>query len=137
MMGRAEYFLLTRKVLAIDFLNPVVFLQFIAVIQAILSAGKRLQQLNIGEEDNNKLRSDLLKKLILTSSSPSVIGNAAKLLSSLNKDSADQGDLTNVVIASERQFPEVCLCLLCEKITLQNLLLFGLHFILWFNPELW
>ncbi|KAJ1376525.1 P-loop containing nucleoside triphosphate hydrolase [Sesbania bispinosa] len=49
--------------------------EFIAVIQAILSAGKQLQQLNIGEEDNNKLRSNLLKKLILIASSASVIGD--------------------------------------------------------------
>lgn len=82
--------------------------EFVAIIQAILSAGKRLQQLNIGEgDDNNKLRSDLLKKLISTASSASVIGNAAKMLSSLNKDSADQGDLTNMIIATEGQFPEV------------------------------
>ncbi|KEH43722.1 DNA mismatch repair protein MSH3 isoform X3 [Medicago truncatula] len=84
--------------------------EFIAIIQAILSAGKRLQQLNIGEGDNNnnnKLRSDLLKKLISTASSTSVIGNAAKMLSSLNEDSAYQGDWTNMIIATEEQFPEV------------------------------
>ncbi|XP_057427626.1 DNA mismatch repair protein MSH3 isoform X2 [Lotus japonicus] len=81
--------------------------EFIAVVQAILSAGKRLQQLKIGEEDNNKLCSHLLKKLILTASSASVIGNAAKLLSSLDKDSADQGDIPNLIIASEGRFPEV------------------------------
>jgi DNA mismatch repair protein MSH3 len=77
-----------------------------------LSAGKRLQQLNIGEGDSdkstNKLRSELLKKLISTASSASVVGNAAKMLSSLNKDSAYQGDLTNMFIATEGQFPEVC-----------------------------
>lgn len=84
--------------------------EFIAIVQAILSAGKRLQQLNIGEGDNNnnnKLRSDLLKKLISTASSTSVIGNAAKMLSSLNEDSACQGDWTNMIIATEEQFPEV------------------------------
>ncbi|XP_027365936.1 DNA mismatch repair protein MSH3 isoform X4 [Abrus precatorius] len=81
--------------------------EFVAVIQAILSAGKQLQQLNIGEGNNNSLCSNLLKKLILTASSGSVIGNAAKMLSSLNKDSADQGDLTNLIIASDGQFPEV------------------------------
>lgn len=87
-------------------------MQFLSVIQAILSAGKQLQQLNIREEENNVLRSTLLKKLILTASSASVIGNAAKMLSSLNKESADQGDLTNLISASEGQFPEVCLVLL-------------------------
>lgn len=106
---------MSTKLLAIDCLKYVVFLQFIAVVQAILSAGKRLQQLKIGEEDNNKLCSNLLKKLILTASSASVIGNAAKLLSSLDKDSADQGDIPNLIIASEGRFPEVCLYLLCVK----------------------
>ncbi|KAH1036322.1 hypothetical protein AAZX31_20G144900 [Glycine max] len=81
--------------------------EFVAVIQAILSAGKQLQQLNIGEGNNNTLRPNLLKKLILTASSDSVIGNAAKMLSSLNIDSADLGDLTKLIIASEGQFPEV------------------------------
>ncbi|CAI8604502.1 unnamed protein product [Vicia faba] len=85
--------------------------EFISIIQAILSAGKRLQQLNIGEGDNNnnnnKLYSGLLKKLISTASSANVIGKAAKLLSSLNKDSAYQGDLTNMIVATEGQFPEV------------------------------
>lgn len=81
--------------------------EFIAVIQAILSAGKQLQQLSIGEGDKNALRSNLLKKLILIASSDSVIDNAAKMLSSLNKDSADQGDLTKLIIALEGQFPEV------------------------------
>lgn len=96
-------------------MNLFVYIQFVAVIQAILSAGKQLQQLNIGEGNNNTLRPNLLKKLILTASSDSVIGNAAKMLSSLNIDSADLGDLTKLIIASEGQFPEVCQCLLREK----------------------
>ncbi|BAT94198.1 hypothetical protein LR48_Vigan02g212900 [Vigna angularis] len=81
--------------------------EFVAVIQAIFSAGKQLQQLNIGEGNNNTLRSNLLKRLILTASSDSVIANAAKMLSSLNIESADQGDLTKLITASEGQFPEV------------------------------
>ena len=80
------------------------------------SAGKQLQQLNIGEGDKNALRSNLLKKLILIASSDSVIDNAAKMLSSLNKDSADQGDLTKLIIALEGQFPEVCQSLLLENL---------------------
>ncbi|XLT90957.1 hypothetical protein HN873_012632, partial [Arachis hypogaea] len=76
-------------------------------IQAILSVEKQLQQLNIREEENNNLRSNLLSRLILTASSDSVIANATKMLSSLNKESADQGDLKNLIIASEAQFPEV------------------------------
>ncbi|XLU54456.1 hypothetical protein S245_049104, partial [Arachis hypogaea] len=94
-------------IVGIDCLNHFVFPKFVAVIQAILSAGKQLQQLNIREEENNNLRSNLLRRLILSASSDSVIANATKMLSSLNKESADQGDLTNLIIASEAQFPEV------------------------------
>ncbi|RYR15067.1 hypothetical protein Ahy_B04g071806 [Arachis hypogaea] len=95
------------EIVGIDCLNHFVFPKFVAVIQAILSAGKQLQQLNIREEENNNLRSNLLRRLILSASSDSVIANATKMLSSLNKESADQGDLTNLIIASEAQFPEV------------------------------
>ncbi|XP_059450944.1 DNA mismatch repair protein MSH3 isoform X2 [Corylus avellana] len=86
--------------------------EFIAVIQAILYAGKQLQQLHIEEENNGKnmkaktVRSELLRKLILAASSSSVIGNAAKLLSTLNKEAADQRDLQNLIIISNGEFPE-------------------------------
>lgn len=91
-------------------------IQFIAVIQAILYSGKQLQQLHNEEEEEEEgdgkfrgkiVRSELLRKLILTASSPSVIRNAAKLLSSLNKEAADQRDQQNLII-SDGQFPEVC-----------------------------
>lgn len=92
-------------------------IQFIAVIQAILYAGKQLQQLHNEEEEEEEeegdgkfrakiVRSELLRKLILTASSPTVIRNAAKLLSSLNNEAADQRDLQNLII-SNGQFPEV------------------------------
>ncbi|XP_024028652.1 DNA mismatch repair protein MSH3 isoform X2 [Morus notabilis] len=90
--------------------------EFIAVIQAILYAGKQLQQLHNEEEEEEEegdgkfrakiVRSELLRKLILTASSPTVIRNAAKLLSSLNNEAADQRDLQNLII-SNGQFPEV------------------------------
>ncbi|KAK6250568.1 DNA mismatch repair protein MutS [Theobroma cacao] len=90
--------------------------EFIAVIQAILSAGKQLQRLHIDEEHEDNcskkvrvgiVQSALLKRLILTASSSNVLGNAAKLLSFLNKEAADKGDLTNLIIISNNQFPEV------------------------------
>ncbi|XP_004308095.1 PREDICTED: DNA mismatch repair protein MSH3 [Fragaria vesca subsp. vesca] len=87
--------------------------EFIAVIQAILHAGKQLQQLQIDEEGSGKtlggkaVCSELLRKLILTASSSSIIGNAAKLLSTLNKEAADQQDLQNLITISDGQFPEV------------------------------
>ncbi|KAK4385004.1 DNA mismatch repair protein MSH3 [Sesamum angolense] len=90
-------------------LRPVQMLS--AVVQAILVAG-RLRQLHI-EEDENKspqvrtVRSVLLRKLILTASSSSVISTAARLLSMLNKEAADQRDLHNLFIISDGNFPEV------------------------------
>ncbi|KAM1783770.1 hypothetical protein FF1_041896 [Malus domestica] len=86
--------------------------EFIAVIQAILYAGKQLQQLQIKEEGSKgntrgkSVRSELLRKLILTASSSTVVGKAAKLLSALNKEAADKQDLLNLII-SDGQFPEV------------------------------
>lgn len=90
-------------------------LQFIAVIQAILCAGKQLQKIHLEEEDTvknmraNTVYSKLLKKLILTASSSIVIGSAVKLLSTLNKEAADQRDLKNLISTSNGQFPEVCI----------------------------
>ncbi|CAI9767658.1 unnamed protein product [Fraxinus pennsylvanica] len=87
--------------------------EFIAIIQAILAAGKRLQRLQIEEEDKNvhtnmrTVRSVLLRKLISTASSSSVISTAAKFLSSLNKEAASQRDLENLFIVSDGKFPEV------------------------------
>ncbi|PIA31437.1 hypothetical protein AQUCO_04900023v1 [Aquilegia coerulea] len=87
--------------------------EFIAVIHAMLHAGKQLQQLQIrGEDDNGDLQemtvhSALLRRLLLTASSPTVVSHAAKLLSNLNKDAADQKDIQNLFIVSDGQFPEV------------------------------
>uniref|UniRef100_A0A6N2NDC5 DNA mismatch repair protein MSH3 n=1 Tax=Salix viminalis TaxID=40686 RepID=A0A6N2NDC5_SALVM len=87
--------------------------EFIAVFQAILAAGKRLKRLCIQEGHNydevgsKTVKSVLLKRLILAASSSNVVGNAAKLLSTLNKEAAEQGDLTNLIIISDDQFPEV------------------------------
>ncbi|KAG0460562.1 hypothetical protein HPP92_020859 [Vanilla planifolia] len=87
--------------------------EFIGVIQAILMAGKQLQKLY--EDDNgndvtpqgNLVKSALLRRLIFTASSSSLISHAAKLLSSLNKDAANQSDVLNLFNASGDQFPEV------------------------------
>ncbi|PKI52049.1 hypothetical protein CRG98_027465 [Punica granatum] len=87
--------------------------EFIAVMHAVLYAGKQLQKLKLEEEYNNKMlhsspiRSILIRKLVLTASSSSLIANAAKLLSSLDKEAADRGDLQNSLIISDGQFPEV------------------------------
>ncbi|KAL3524262.1 hypothetical protein ACH5RR_017096 [Cinchona calisaya] len=87
--------------------------EFIAVIQAILLAGKQLQQLNVHEENRDTnlqtktVCSPLLRKLILAASSASVFGMAAKLLSGLNKEAADKRDLHNLFIISDGQFSEI------------------------------
>ncbi|CAK9160960.1 unnamed protein product [Ilex paraguariensis] len=87
--------------------------EFITITQAILVAGKQLQQLCFEEGDKEKnvqartLHSVLLRKLILTASSSCVISRAAKLLSSLNKEAADQRDLHNLFIVSDGQYTEV------------------------------
>uniref|UniRef100_F6GZ20 Uncharacterized protein n=1 Tax=Vitis vinifera TaxID=29760 RepID=F6GZ20_VITVI len=86
---------------------------FISVMQAILFVGKQLQRLHIEEKDvdekgqSRSMHSVLLRKLILTASSSGIIGNAAKLLSTLNKEAADKGDLPNLFNISSGQFPEV------------------------------
>ncbi|XP_077241803.1 homolog of DNA mismatch repair protein MSH3 isoform X2 [Tasmannia lanceolata] len=87
--------------------------EFIVVIHAILSAGKQLKQLHLEDRDYNgkvqekTVRSSLFRRLILTASSDTVTGDAAKLLSSLNKEAANQGDLQDLFIISNGQFPEV------------------------------
>ncbi|GAB4858224.1 Mismatch repair protein msh3 [Ancistrocladus abbreviatus] len=87
--------------------------EFIAVIQAILFGGKQLQQLHVEEEDYpieaqmNTVRSALLRKLIRAASSPSVISRAAKLLSTLSAEAANKGDILNLIIVSDDQYPEV------------------------------
>lgn len=98
---------MTGNLLLTAGISYITLLQFVAVIQATLSAAKQLQQLITDEEDSNMLHSDILKKLILTASSASVISSAAKMLSSINKESADQGDITNLIIAPDGRFPEV------------------------------
>ncbi|XP_038890123.1 DNA mismatch repair protein MSH3 [Benincasa hispida] len=86
--------------------------EFIAVIQAILFAGKQLQQFHIDEGDDNyssesMIDSKLLRKMILSASSSGLINIAAKLLSMISKEAADQGDFPNLMIIYGDQFPKV------------------------------
>ena len=64
------------------------------------------------------VRSSLLRKLISVVSSPAVVDNAAKLLSALNKEGADRGDLLDILITSSNQFPEVYIPLIASLFTL-------------------
>uniref|UniRef100_A0A0E0DKD1 DNA mismatch repair protein MSH3 n=1 Tax=Oryza meridionalis TaxID=40149 RepID=A0A0E0DKD1_9ORYZ len=86
--------------------------EFVGVVQAILTAGKQLQKLVLEDTDtmssqHRTVHSPLLRRLINTASSCTVLANAATLVSCLNKDAADQGDMLNLFIASVDQFPEV------------------------------
>ncbi|KAJ3693010.1 hypothetical protein LUZ60_012105 [Juncus effusus] len=83
--------------------------EFIGVIQAILTAAKELEKLN--NDKNTPVRSSLLRRLICTASSNSVISRAVKLLSCLNKDSAENNnnnnDMSDLFVLSNDKFPEV------------------------------
>ncbi|KAL5214875.1 hypothetical protein ABZP36_004027 [Zizania latifolia] len=86
--------------------------EFVGVIQAILMAGRQLQKLvledtDIASSQHKTVHSSLLRRLINMVSSCTVLSNAAELLSRLNKDAADQGDMLNLFISSVDQFPEV------------------------------
>nr|XP_010934727.2 LOW QUALITY PROTEIN: DNA mismatch repair protein MSH3 [Elaeis guineensis] len=80
--------------------------EFIGVIEAVLTSGKQLQNLHV-EDDEKIVKSALLRRLICTASSSTIITHAAKLLSCLNKEAAEQRDVLNLFIACGDQFPEV------------------------------
>nr|XP_021842365.1 DNA mismatch repair protein MSH3 [Spinacia oleracea] len=74
--------------------------EFIGVVHGILLAAKQLQQLET-------VHSSLLRNLIQTASSSSLISCSAKFLSSLNKEAAEKGDLLNLICIANGQFSEV------------------------------
>ncbi|KAJ4843190.1 hypothetical protein Tsubulata_008107, partial [Turnera subulata] len=74
------------------------------------TASERLQveePCNDHRKQTQIVHSVLLRKLILTAVSPSLIANVAQLLSMISKEAAEQGDLLNLIIVSDGQFPEV------------------------------
>ncbi|KAK8456370.1 hypothetical protein SEVIR_3G012301v4 [Setaria viridis] len=86
--------------------------EFVGVIHSILTAGKQMQKLVLEDIDivssqHKPVHSSLLRRLISTASSSTVLNTAVKLLSCLNKEAADQGDMLNLFIASVDNFPEV------------------------------
>uniref|UniRef100_K3Z3D0 DNA mismatch repair protein MSH3 n=1 Tax=Setaria italica TaxID=4555 RepID=K3Z3D0_SETIT len=85
--------------------------EFVGVIHSILTAGKQMQKLVLEDIDivssqHKPVHSSLLRRLISTASSSTVLNTAVKLLSCLNKEAADQGDMLNLFIASVDNFPE-------------------------------
>nr|CAB3486220.1 unnamed protein product [Digitaria exilis] len=94
--------------------------EFVGVIQSILTAGKQLQKLVLEDIDivssqHKPVHSSLLRRLISTASSSTVLNNAVKLLSCLNKDAADRGDMLKLFIASVDHFPEAIPSLLVAE----------------------
>ncbi|CAI9092199.1 OLC1v1027385C1 [Oldenlandia corymbosa var. corymbosa] len=87
--------------------------EFIAVIRAILLAGKQLEKLHVQEEDDcvtmqtKTICSPLLRKLIESASSSSLMSTAEKLLCGLNEEAADQKDIHNLFVVDNGQFSEV------------------------------
>lgn len=61
-----------------------------------------------GRMHSQSLQSSLLRKLVSAVSSSSLMAITTRLLSVLNLEEADQGDLSNLIINSDDQFPEVC-----------------------------
>lgn len=53
------------------------------------------------------IQSLFLRKIIFSASSSSVIASAAKLLSTINKEAAAEGNLSNLIMNSNSQYPEV------------------------------
>ncbi|KAH9324117.1 hypothetical protein KI387_004295, partial [Taxus chinensis] len=95
--------------------------EFFTVIQSLLTAATRLQQLVCVDEDevirddpsqrcNKRVGSKLLRRLIAAASSSIVIEHATRLLSNLNKHAATQGDRQNLFICAGNKFPEVAKC---------------------------
>ncbi|KAK9724590.1 hypothetical protein RND81_05G085100 [Saponaria officinalis] len=76
--------------------------EFIAVVQAISSAARQLQHLEIGV-----VRSALLRNVIQAASSSSLISCCGKLLSPLNKEAAEKRDLLNLISCTDGHFSEI------------------------------
>ncbi|XP_074282141.1 DNA mismatch repair protein MSH3 isoform X1 [Silene latifolia] len=76
--------------------------EFIAVVQAILTAAKQLQQL-----ESRAVSSALLRNVIQTACSANLISYCTKLLSPLNKEAADKQDLLNLISSADGHFAEV------------------------------
>ncbi|KAI4320021.1 hypothetical protein MLD38_033548 [Melastoma candidum] len=100
--------------------------EFIAVVQAILYTGKQLQPLIMKDSGNGQiysqsLQSNLLRRLVSTVSSSSLIAITTRLLSVLNFEAADQGDLSSLIIGSDSQFPEVVRCRQAVQLAKDNL----------------
>jgi hypothetical protein len=88
-------------------------LQFVTVIQALITAAKQLRCLQFTkgkvnvEEGPRGVRSPLLQRLIATASSMTMSEHAAQLLLALNTDAAASGDKLNLFLCEGGRFPQV------------------------------
>jgi hypothetical protein len=92
-------------------------LQFVTVIQALITAAKQLRclQFTKGEENERMdveegpkgVQSPLLQRLIATASSMTMSEHAAQLLLALNTDAAASGDKLNLFLCEGGRFPQV------------------------------
>jgi hypothetical protein len=92
-------------------------LQFVTLIQALITAAKQLRclQFTKGEENERMnveegpkgVRSPLLQRLIATASSMTMSEHAAQLLLALNTDAAASGDKLNLFLCEGGRFPQV------------------------------
>ncbi|XP_078427460.1 homolog of DNA mismatch repair protein MSH3 isoform X2 [Wolffia australiana] len=87
--------------------------EFITTMHAIVLAGKELQGLHLEDDgrnletNENIVHSGLLRRLIVTASSSSLISRATNLLSCLNKDAAERGDKLHLFELSRDEFPDI------------------------------
>ncbi|KAI5056606.1 hypothetical protein GOP47_0028424 [Adiantum capillus-veneris] len=95
--------------------------EFVAVIQALLTTVRQLQQICPAEDEENVtlepdaeksgvFRSALLKRLFAAASSSVVSEHASRLLSFINKEAASSGDKQNLFICGTGKFPMVEKC---------------------------
>ena len=91
-------------------------MQFVAVMQALLTAVTQLQQICAENDDgtaechnegNGIYKAPLIKRLLAAASSSVVSEHASRLLSSLNKEAAHCGDKHNLFISDTGKFPMV------------------------------
>ncbi|CAM6092495.1 unnamed protein product [Calypogeia fissa] len=101
--------------------------EFVNVIQALVTSAKHLQRVRFDAEDmdsiveegpqeeNKKIKSTLLQRLVSAIASPSLCEHANRLLSALNTDAATAGDKLNLFNCTDGRFPEVAKCRLAIK----------------------
>ncbi|KAJ7547890.1 hypothetical protein O6H91_08G108400 [Diphasiastrum complanatum] len=96
--------------------------EFISVVQALVTAVKKLQRLRsrkqeadginkeLPSNDQKSIQSPLLRRLLAAAASQSVSEHGTRFLSSLNTEAATSGDKLNLFLNTGGRFPEVARC---------------------------